>query len=152
MACGVGALLGGEVRVGEQRRHAEDAVHRRADLVAHGRQEARLGAVGGFRLLARLPQLGLGAPPLGDVAAGALHLGDGGIAGRTACSSHSNQRGPARGLDLLNVALLAQLGAGRQGRTLVAGEHAGAEGAPQHGARSSSNIRQKAWLTKVRRP
>ena len=95
---GVGALLGGEVRIGQQRRHAEDAVHRRADLVAHGRQEARLGAVGGFRLLARLPQLGLRAPPLGDVAAGALHLGDGGIAGRDRMLLPLDPARPERGL------------------------------------------------------
>ena len=106
---GVGALLGGEVRIGQQRRHAEDAVHRRADLVAHGGQEARLGAVGGFRLLARLPQLGLRVPPLGDVAAGALHLGDGGIAGRDRMLLPLEPARPERGLDLLHVALLALL-------------------------------------------
>ena len=42
--------------------------------------------------------------------------------------------GPARGLDLLDVALLAQLGAWRQGRRLVAGEHAGTESSTEHGA------------------
>ena len=39
--------------------HAEHAVHRRADLVAHGGEEGRLGLVGG---------LGLGARLLGAVA------------------------------------------------------------------------------------
>ena len=34
--------------VGQHLDHADDAVHRRADLVAHGRQERRLGAVGGL--------------------------------------------------------------------------------------------------------
>jgi len=37
--------------------HADDAVHRRADFVAHVGQKLALGTVGGFRAL-------LGAPPL----------------------------------------------------------------------------------------
>ena len=54
MALGVGLLLRRQLGVAQQRGHAENAVHRRADLVAHGGQEARLGAVGRLRLLARL--------------------------------------------------------------------------------------------------
>ena len=51
---GVGELLGRERRVEQQIGHAENAVERRADFVADGGEEARLGAVGGFRLVARL--------------------------------------------------------------------------------------------------
>ena len=70
----IGLLLGCLRRIEEQAGHAEDAVHRRADLVAHGGEKAALGAIGGFRLVARLAQLHLGAPLLGHVAADALHL------------------------------------------------------------------------------
>ena len=59
----------------------------------------------------------------------------------------------ARRLDLLHVALLAQRAAGRQRGCLVAGEHARARtaGRARRCARAP-NTRQKAWLTKVRRP
>ena len=50
---GVGDLFGRERRVEQQIGHAEDAVERRADFVADHGEEARLGAVGGFRLVAR---------------------------------------------------------------------------------------------------
>ena len=49
------ALLGGQGRVEGQVGHAEDAVHGRADLVAHVRQEFALGAVGS---LGRVPGRG----------------------------------------------------------------------------------------------
>ena len=42
---GVVALLGVELRLGEQAAHADDRVHRRADLVAHRGQERALGLV-----------------------------------------------------------------------------------------------------------
>ena len=42
------ALLVVERRVEQQAAHADDGVHRRADLVAHRRQEGALGLVGGF--------------------------------------------------------------------------------------------------------
>ena len=51
------ALLGGERRFPQQVGHAEDPVHRRADLVAHRRQEFALrpvGVLGTPRLLERL--------------------------------------------------------------------------------------------------
>ncbi|MCY1424171.1 hypothetical protein D9M71_399080 [compost metagenome] len=48
-------------RAAQQFGHAEDAVERRADLVAHGGEEARLGAVGGFGFLLGATQAG-GAP------------------------------------------------------------------------------------------
>ena len=44
---GVAALLGIEPGVHQQPRHADDAVHRGADFVAHGGQEFLLGVVGG---------------------------------------------------------------------------------------------------------
>ncbi len=48
-------------RGAQQFGHAEDAVERRADLVAHGGKEAALGAVGGLGLLLGAAQAG-GAP------------------------------------------------------------------------------------------
>ena len=42
----------------QQRRHAENGVHRRADLVAHIGQEGALGEAGGLCGVARLRQLG----------------------------------------------------------------------------------------------
>ena len=47
------ALLGGQLAAAEEVGHAEHAVHRRADLVAHGGQEPRLGEAGG---LGRVPR------------------------------------------------------------------------------------------------
>ena len=51
---GVSELLGCQRRVEQQIGHAENAVERRADFVADGGEETRLGVVGGFRLVARL--------------------------------------------------------------------------------------------------
>ncbi len=45
------ALLAGEVGGERQRGHADDAVHRRADLVAHVGEELALGAARGLGLL-----------------------------------------------------------------------------------------------------
>ena len=61
-------------------------------MAARKRDLARLAASACLR--ASL-QLRLGAAPLRDVAAEALHLGDAASPAGTACSSHSNQRGPA---------------------------------------------------------
>ena len=72
---GVGGLLGRERRVEQEIRHAENAVERRADFVADHREEARLGAIGVFGLVARLAQHVLGMHPIGDVAADALDFG-----------------------------------------------------------------------------
>jgi hypothetical protein len=47
---GIALLLGAEAGLEQQPGHADDAVHRRADLVAHGGQELGLGAVGILRL------------------------------------------------------------------------------------------------------
>ena len=61
------ALLGGELGVERQLGHADDAVHRRADLVAHVGQELALGPAGGLGGLLGPHQLPLHLLPLGDV-------------------------------------------------------------------------------------
>ncbi len=68
------ALLGRQIGIEQQSGHAENAVHRRADLMAHGRQKHRLGAARGLGLVARLAQLFLDLLALGDVAPDALDL------------------------------------------------------------------------------
>ena len=50
-------LLPVELGVEQQVAEADHAVHRRADLVAHRREELALGAIGGFGLVARFGQL-----------------------------------------------------------------------------------------------
>ena len=72
-------LFGRERRVEQQRRHAEHAVHRRADLVAHAGEELALGPRRRFRRVARLAQLGLVAQPrrhVGDETRGAAVEGE----------------------------------------------------------------------------
>ena len=54
---GVVALLDGQLGVGHQAAHADDRVHRRADLVAHRRQERALGLVGCLCGDARIAQI-----------------------------------------------------------------------------------------------
>ena len=61
-------------RVEQQSAHPDDAVERGANFVAGHRQEARLGPVGGVRMVARLAQRALGLGAIGDVAADALQL------------------------------------------------------------------------------
>jgi hypothetical protein len=56
----IGRLFGRERRVAEKIGHAENAVQRRADLVRHHGQKARLCAICRFRLIARLGQRALG--------------------------------------------------------------------------------------------
>ena len=67
-------LLGAQLGFEQQPRHAEHAVHRRADLVAHGGEEAGLGAASGFRLVARVGNRVFQRLALGDVAPDALHF------------------------------------------------------------------------------
>ncbi|MNU66741.1 hypothetical protein D3C71_560630 [compost metagenome] len=50
-------LLVGHLRGFQQLQHAQHAIHRRAQFVAHHREEIGLGVVGLFRFLARLDQL-----------------------------------------------------------------------------------------------
>ena len=64
------ALLAREPGVERELGHAEDRVHRRADLVAHVREELALGATRRLRRLLRLRQLGGRCDALGDVARG----------------------------------------------------------------------------------
>ena len=70
----IGALLGNELRFQQQPRHAQHAVHRRADLVAHGGEEARFGAARRFGAVARFGQRFFERFALGDVAPDALHF------------------------------------------------------------------------------
>ncbi len=69
----IAALARVQVRAREQLGHAHDPVERRADLVAHIGQEARLGFVGGLGGLAALLQKTLVRLALGDVLEGAAH-------------------------------------------------------------------------------
>ena len=62
------ALVKAELAVREQLEHADDRVHRRTDLVAHGGDESALRLRPGARGIARLAQLLFGALALGDVA------------------------------------------------------------------------------------
>jgi hypothetical protein len=55
-------------------RHAENAVHRRPDLVAHRSQETRLRPACGLRLIAGVRKGGLNAALLGHIAAEKLDL------------------------------------------------------------------------------
>ena len=71
---GIGALLGRQLGVEQQPGHAEDAVHRGSDLVAHRGEEAGFRLACLHRLIARLLQLKLRRALLGDVAADALDL------------------------------------------------------------------------------
>ena len=101
--------------------------------MAHGGKEARLGAIGGLGLPARLGQLGLGETRLGDVAALRLHL------------RHRPVRGghdvllplePARtggSFDLLHIALVADHRARSQRPRPLAREHVRPKGLAEHG-------------------
>ena len=59
------ALLGGQLAVERQLGHAEDAVHRRPDFVAHVGEELALGAAGFHRLVARADEVGVGGAQFG---------------------------------------------------------------------------------------
>ena len=75
---GVSELLFAETGIEEQLQYADDAIHRRADFMAHVGQEAAFRQVGGIGGLAGLHQFVLVAPPLGDI------LGDTGDANQLA--------------------------------------------------------------------
>ena len=72
----VGALLRGECGVEGQLGHADDGVHRRANLVADVRHELALGFARSLRLLVRPLQLVFGALALGDVGGDAAQAVD----------------------------------------------------------------------------
>ena len=61
------ALLLGEVGIERELRHADDAVHGRADLVAHVGQELTLGLVRTVRFDLGGAELGLASLEIGDV-------------------------------------------------------------------------------------
>ncbi len=65
----IGGLLEIDARPEQQVGHAEHAVERRPDFVAHGGEKARLGFVGRFGAKPRLGQFRLGLSPGRDVAA-----------------------------------------------------------------------------------
>jgi hypothetical protein len=70
----IALLLGRERRARHQVGHAENAVERRAHLMADGREKARFRLVGGFRAVARRRrslQIGDFVAQPGDEAAGA---------------------------------------------------------------------------------
>jgi len=69
---GIGALRRGELGVEQQVRHAEHAVHGRADLVAHRGEELALRAVRGLRLVERDGKTLFRLLAVGDVAADGL--------------------------------------------------------------------------------
>ena len=71
---GIGALLGAKLGLEQQPRHAQHAVHGRADLMAHGGKEAGLGAAGFLGIVARFHQRVFQDLAIGDVAAHALHF------------------------------------------------------------------------------
>ena len=68
------ALVAAEGGVEQQAGHADDGVHRRADLVAHVGQEGALGPVGGLGGLLGLGQRGLVSHALGDVGDAGAHV------------------------------------------------------------------------------
>ena len=70
------ALLVIQFGLREQIGHADDAVHRRADFVAHRGQEIGLGLGRRFGLIARHPELRLGFLALGYVFLDAEEIGD----------------------------------------------------------------------------
>ena len=70
----IGLLFQVDPRGEQEVRHAENAVQRRADLVADGGQEAGLGLVGGLGLAPGLREFGLGEAAVGDVATHPLGL------------------------------------------------------------------------------
>ena len=116
-------------------------------------QEARLGAVGRLRLRAGLAQLSLGSPPLGDVAAEALHLRHGSV-GRRARHAPPTRTSAARARS--RSAARSAAGAARGPApavlTVSPASTLGANTRPSTSRARRPNTRQKAWLTKVRRP
>ncbi len=63
----IGSLLMGEMRVGQERRHAQNAVERRAHLMADGSQKAGLGFAGAFGILAGGQKLLFHLAPCGHI-------------------------------------------------------------------------------------
>ncbi len=97
----IGRLLGGQRRVEQEVRHAQNAVERRADLVADHGEEAALGAIGRIGLVARLGERAPGGGAVGDVAADALRLGAVSLIGAHRHVAPGNPARAVRRLDLL---------------------------------------------------
>src|SRR5206468_12367196 len=70
------ALVAGEIGLQSQGGHPDNAVHRRADLVADVSDELALGTVGEFRVFLGLAQLLFLVLAIGNVRAGADELDD----------------------------------------------------------------------------
>uniref|UniRef100_A0A8W7PSR1 Chemotaxis methyl-accepting receptor HlyB-like 4HB MCP domain-containing protein n=1 Tax=Anopheles coluzzii TaxID=1518534 RepID=A0A8W7PSR1_ANOCL len=85
-------LLRIERRHGQQFQHAQHAVHRGADFMAHGGQERTLGTIGGIGLVAGHAQLELGQLALGDIQAGQ----DGALAWPVRKQQHALEQHPDR--------------------------------------------------------
>ena len=66
-------LFGRELGVQHEIGHADDAIHRRPNLVTHVRQELALGPVGGLGGVLGRSQVGLRSLALRDVACGSRH-------------------------------------------------------------------------------
>ena len=88
-------LLRVEFGFGEEFGHAEHAVHRRADLVAHIGQEFRLGAIGEHGAALRFLKLALALLEFGDVGAGADEM-DGAVDRDQPASSWRSVAAPSR--------------------------------------------------------
>ena len=76
--------------------HAQHAVQRRADLVAHGGQEGALGVVGGLGLFLGLDQRPLGLLARGDVLHRADHAAHLAVVARASPASPRRSRTPRR--------------------------------------------------------
>jgi len=82
------ALVFGQSPLFQDLEHAEHAVHRRADLVAHGGEEGRLGLIGEFGLVARAHRLfGFLGDALLELAVAALER----LFGELACGDVSDE-------------------------------------------------------------
>ena len=94
----IGVLLGRQLGVGQQLGHAHDAVHRRADLVADGGEEARFRLARELGALAGVDQRRFGALARGDVA------GDGAVRDRVADLVAHRQLDPGEPADAVRRA------------------------------------------------
>ena len=72
---GIGNLFGRKPGIEQKVRHAENAVQGRSNFVRYHRKEARLGAVGGFRLVARFGERAFRHDAIGNIAAHGLDFG-----------------------------------------------------------------------------
>src|SRR5262249_13598011 len=90
--------------------------------------------IGGFGVQARIPELGLGLEPLGNVAALALHFRRRPIAAGNPVLLPFEPARPARRVNLLHVALAEEGSSGYQRSCPLARQHAGRKGPPERRA------------------